>query len=124
MVQIPDNPTEKSLMKPDDIVNETCIVTTNEERTILSQARTVQKLEVLKRTSMKKGKLNEVYIISKAWYNKWKEYTMYGLVKRSSKHPEFYKNRPKPYTLEPTNHPGKIDNSDLLVPISDSLIQG
>ena len=121
MVQTPDNPTEESLMKPGDVVNETCIVTTNEERTILSQARTVQKLEVLKRTSMKKGKLNEVYIISKAWYNKWKEYTMYGFVKRSSKHPEFYKNRPKPYTLKPTNHPGKIDNSDLLVPISDFL---
>ena len=129
MVQIPDNPTPpnptdqspESLVKPDDIVNETCIVSTKEARTILSQARTIQKLEVLKRTTMKRGKLNEVYVISKTWYKKWKEYTMYGFIKRSSKHPEVYKNRPKPYTLNPLAHPGKIDNSDLLVPISDFL---
>ena len=129
MVQMQENPTSsnspeespESLIKPDDDIYKTCTVTTKEEEEIRFQGRAIQILEQKKRKSMKKGQLNEVYVISKSWYSKWKEYSQYAFIKRSTKRPEFYKNRPKPFKLIPEHHPGKIDNSDLLVPMSDFL---
>ena len=129
MVQMQENPTSsnsqeespESLIKPDDPIYKTCTTTTKEEETIRIQGRAIQILEQQKRENMKKGKLNEVYVISKSWYSKWKEYSLYAFIKRSIKRPEFYEKRPKPFKLKPESHPGKIDNSDLLVPISDFL---
>lgn len=112
---------EKVIIPEDDVVNITSTAQTQEEITLRSQARTIHILLQRVRQKIKKGTINEVYLISKTWFNKWSKYARYGFVKRSTKRPEIYKERPLHFKVKQEDHPGPIDNSDILVPPSNYL---
>ena len=119
---ITSNETQETVIIPqDDIVNSTSIAKTQEEITLRSQARTIHILMQRIKQKIKKGMINEVYLISKIWFKKWTEYARYGFIKRSTKRPEIYKTRPLPFLVKKEKHPGPIDNSDILVAPSNYL---
>ena len=62
-------------------------------------------------------KSNEVYVVNKKWYEKWKKYARYGTMKRIIKAYDFYQSKPILYKQENKNcpHPGIINNEELLI---------
>ena len=57
----------------------------------------------------------EIYIINGEWYNKWKEYSRYGTMKRIIRAYQVYENRPIQYTPNEKKNPGQINNNILLI---------
>ncbi len=58
---------------------------------------------------------DEVYIINKDWYEKWKKYSRYGTLKRIMKVYEKYESKPIKYTPDEKSNPGIINNKDLMI---------
>ena len=58
---------------------------------------------------------DEVYIINKEWYEKWKKYSRYGTLKRIMKLYERYESRPIKYTPDEKLYPGQINNKDIMI---------
>ena len=58
---------------------------------------------------------DEVYIINKDWYEKWKKYSRYGTLKRIMKLYEKYESKPIKYTPDEKSNPGIINNKDLMI---------
>ena len=58
---------------------------------------------------------DEVYIINKDWYEKWKKYSRYGTLKRIMKLYEKYESKPIEYTPDEKSNPGIINNKDLMI---------
>ena len=58
---------------------------------------------------------DEVYIINKDWYEKWKKYSRYGTLKRIMKVYERYESKPIEYTPDEKSNPGIINNKDLMI---------
>ena len=58
---------------------------------------------------------DEVYIINKDWYEKWKKYSRYGTLKRIMKVYERYESKPIKYTPDEKSNPGIINNKDLMI---------
>ena len=57
----------------------------------------------------------EVYIINHEWYDKWKNYSRYGTIKRIIKAYDLYEKRPIKYIPNEKLFPGKINNENLLI---------
>ena len=57
----------------------------------------------------------EVYIINRLWYKKWKEYSRHDTMKRVIKTYFTYINRPIKFIPNDTKFPGIINNKDLLI---------
>ena len=58
---------------------------------------------------------DEVYIINKDWYEKWKKYSRYGTLKRIMKVYARYESKPIEYTPDEKSNPGIINNKDLMI---------
>ena len=59
---------------------------------------------------------DDLYIISKEWYEKWKKYVKYKTVKKTCRTPEIYiKIKPITFTIKPELYPGPITNDDILI---------
>ena len=58
---------------------------------------------------------DEVYIINKDWYEKWKKYSRYGTLKRIMKVYARYESKPIDYTPDEKSNPGIINNKDLMI---------
>ena len=58
---------------------------------------------------------DEVYIINKDWYEKWKKYSRYGTLKRIMKVYARYESKPIKYTPDEKSNPGIINNKDLMI---------
>jgi len=65
----------------------------------------------------------EAYLLSRIWLEKWKDYVDYETIKRNQSF-YYYQSRKLQYKCQPEMHPGKIDNSCLLVPINDFYNDG
>ena len=57
----------------------------------------------------------EMYIINKDWFEKWKKYTKYGTVGRTIKAASTYIQNPIKYTPNEKLNPGPINNKDLFI---------
>jgi hypothetical protein len=63
--------------------------------------------------------------MSKVWIKKWKEYVNYAFIKRNIQYSYYYSQyNNKQYEPNLEAHPGPIDNSNLLVPMTDFLNDG
>ena len=58
---------------------------------------------------------DEVYIINKSWYEKWKKFSRYGTLKRIMKAYEVYEKKPIKFKPNESNFPGEINNKELLI---------
>ena len=58
---------------------------------------------------------DEVYIINKDWYEKWKKYSRYGTLKRIMKLYERYESKPIKYLPDVKLNPGIINNKDIMI---------
>jgi hypothetical protein len=69
--------------------------------------------------------VNEAYVINKLWLAKWKDYVNYQHVKKNLQFSYYYSQYNKQaYEVKEENHPGKINNKDLLVPLDEFLNDG
>ena len=57
----------------------------------------------------------EIYIINRIWYEKWKQYSRYGTMKRIIKSYDTYERRPIEYIPIEKQFPGEINNKPLLI---------
>ena len=57
----------------------------------------------------------EVYIINRAWYEKWKKFSRYSTMKRIIKDSKIYESRPISYSPTKEQIPGIINNEELLI---------
>ena len=58
---------------------------------------------------------DELYIINKTWYEKYKKYSKYGTIKRTIPAFSTYASRPISYTPDEKLNPGMINNKDLYI---------
>ena len=58
---------------------------------------------------------DEIYIINKEWFEKWKKYSRYGTLKRIMKLYEKYEARPIKYIPDEKINPGQINNKDIMI---------
>ena len=58
---------------------------------------------------------DEVYIINKDWFEKWKKYSRYGTLKRIMKVYERYESKPIKYLPDEKLNPGIINNKDIMI---------
>jgi hypothetical protein len=60
--------------------------------------------------------------LSREWLEKWKEYTNYAYIKKNAQYSYYYQKYSNvKWEPKPESNPGEIDNSKLLVPLSDFL---
>jgi len=57
----------------------------------------------------------EVFVINKLWYEKWKRYSRYGTLKRIMKIYELYENNQIKFTPNEKINPGEINNKEIMV---------
>ena len=58
---------------------------------------------------------DEVYIINKDWFEKWKKFSRYGTLKRIMKLYERYESKPIKYLPDEKLNPGIINNKDIMI---------
>ena len=58
---------------------------------------------------------DEIYVINKNWYEQWKKYARYGMLKRSITAYSTYKTNPRKFTPNEKDNPGQINNKDLFI---------
>ena len=58
---------------------------------------------------------DEVFVINKLWYEKWKKYSRYGTLKRIMKIYEMYESNPIKFTPNEKLNPGEINNKDIMI---------
>ena len=59
--------------------------------------------------------INEVYLIEKNWYRKWKNFIHYNDIKKTASNKEDYVNNPIQFITDKNNNPGQIINTFLLI---------
>ena len=62
---------------------------------------------------------DELYIINKNWYDKWKQYSRYNTIKRTVKAFSTYAENPIKYTPNEKLNPGMINNKDIYIKNKD-----
>ena len=62
---------------------------------------------------------DELYIINKNWYDKWKQYSRYNTIKRTVKAFSTYAENPIKYTPNEKLNPGMINNKDIFIKNKD-----
>ncbi len=99
---------------------EKAMIGENEETTnILNEAREIYLNEIRYRKDiqMVSHKDKDLFIVSKLWYEKWKNYVRYKTVKKTCRTPEIYiKMKPITLKLKPELYPGEINNDDIIIP--------
>ena len=58
---------------------------------------------------------DEIYIINKAWYEKWKKFCRYGTLKRIMKAYDTYERKPIKYNPKESESPGIINNKEIMI---------
>ena len=58
---------------------------------------------------------DEIFVINKLWYEKWKKYSRYGTLKRIMKVYDMYENNPIKFTPNEKIHPGEINNKEIMI---------
>ncbi len=124
-----ENKTEEPLIdKQGNIFNrnliENTLITEDEKsKYILSFSREIYINELRYRDKIKKFKYdNLIYLISIEWYEKFKQYVKYKLIKRTSKHPEIYVSKPILYKIDNNLNPGKISNDILIIKNNENIL--
>ena len=104
-------------IKP-DLIEKAMIGDSEEANQILKEAREIYLNEIRYRYLINNNfyRDDDLYIISKEWYKKWKEYVRYKTVKKTCKTPEIYiKIKPISFTVKPELYPGPINNDDIII---------
>ena len=104
---------------------EKTMITENEEsKKILSLTRKIYLNELRFHKKIKKLQyFNEIYIISNEWFNKFKEYSNYKLIKRTSRNPDLYLSKKQIiYKLDSNKFPGKITNESLIITNDSNIL--
>ena len=60
-------------------------------------------------------KSDEIYLINKKWFDKWKKYSRYGTLKRIMKAYETYESKPIKYKPNESLNPGQINNKEIMI---------
>ena len=58
---------------------------------------------------------DEIFVINKLWYEKWKRYSRYGTLKRIMKVYDMYVNNPIKFTPNEKLNPGEINNKEIMI---------
>ena len=58
---------------------------------------------------------DEVFVINKLWYEKWKRYSRYGTLKRIMKIYHMYENNPIKFKPNEKMNPGEINNKEIMI---------
>ena len=84
---------------------------------ILAMARAIylNELRFKEKIKNKDISINEVFIINKNWYRKWKTFVNYKEIKETFSNPENYKINSIEYKIDNENNPGQIINSPILI---------
>ena len=104
-------------IKP-DLIEKAMIGDSEEANQILKEAREIYLNEIRYRYLINNNfyRDDDLYIISKEWYKKWKEYVKYKTVKKTCRTPEIYiKMKPITFKIKPELNPGEIDNDDIII---------
>ena len=100
-----------------DLIRKIIITEDEENQNILNLTNEIYLNEILFRKKIKNKKyLNEIYLISYEWYNKFKEYTNYKQIKRIIRNIDIYLLKKQiVYKLDSNKYPGKINNESLII---------
>ena len=99
-------------------VEKAMVADSEEGNQILKETREIYLNEIRHRYNINNYlyKDDDLYIISKEWYEKWKKYVKYKTVKKTCRTPEIYiKIKPITFTIKPELYPGPITNDDILI---------
>jgi len=99
-------------------VEKAMVADSEEGNQILKETREIYLNEIRYRYNINNYlyKDDDLYIISKEWYEKWKKYVKYKTVKKTCRTPEIYiKIKPITFTIKPELYPGPITNDDILI---------
>ena len=106
-----------------ELIDNTLITEDEQSKYILSFSREIYINELRYRDKIKKFQYdNQIYLISIEWYEKFKQYVKYKLIKRTSKHPEIYVSRPILYKIDNNLNPGKISNDILIIKNNEKIL--
>ena len=106
-----------------ELIEKTLITDDEKSKNILSLTREIYVNELRYRDKIKKFQYdNPIYLISIEWYEKFKKYVNYKLIKRSSNNPKIYSMRPKLYKLDDNLYPGKISNEILIIKNNENFL--
>ena len=100
-----------------DLIRKIIITEDEEYQKILNLTNEIYLNEILFRKKIKnKQYLNEIYLVSYDWYNKFKEYTNYKQIKRIARNIDLYLlKKPIVYKLDSNKFPGIINNESLII---------
>jgi hypothetical protein len=108
-----------------ELIEKAMIGDTEEANELLKEPREIYLNEIHYRYSINNNLYREkdLYIISKEWYEKWKNYVKYKTVKKTCKTPEIYiKIKPISFTIKPELYPGPINNDNIVIKKDDYVI--
>ncbi len=108
----------------ENLAEKTIISEDEESKKILSLARKIYLNELRFHNKIKNFQyFNEIYIISIEWFNKFKEYSNYKLIKRISRNLDLYLSKKQIiYKLDSNKFPGKITNESLIITSDTNIL--
>ena len=101
----------------EDLAEKTIISENAESQKILSLTRKIYLNELKFHNKIKNLQyFNEIFLISIEWFNKFKEYSNYKLIKKTSRNPDLYLSKKTIiYKLDSNKFPGQITNESLII---------
>ena len=101
----------------EDLAEKTIISENAESQKILSLTRKIYLNELKFHNKIKNLQyFNEIFLISIEWFNKFKEYSNYKLIKKTSRNPDLYLSKKTIiYKLDSNKFPGQITNKSLII---------
>ncbi len=108
----------------ESLAEKTMITENEESKKILSLTRKIYLNELRFHNKIKNFQyFNEIYIISIEWFNKFKEYSNYKLIKRISRNLDLYLSKKQIiYKLDSNKFPGKITNESLIITSDTNIL--
>ena len=75
----------------------------------------INELRLKKKIKRRDKDINDVYIIEKSWYRRWKNFVNYSDIKKVASNSEEYLKNPFLYQVNQNSNPGHITNSNLVI---------
>ena len=97
---------KKCFLPQNDLAKE---ITLNTLRIMLIKIKTKAKKEEKIRLS------DEIYVVNKSWYEKWKAYSRYPTLKRIMKIYAKYEQKPIKFKPDESKNPGEINNKEIMI---------
>jgi len=96
---------QKSFLPQNDLAKE---ITLNTIKIMLIKIKLKAMKDIIKDS-------DEIFVINKLWYEKWKKYSRYGTLKRIMKVYDMYVNNPIKFTPNEKMNPGEINNKEIMI---------